>query len=1014
MNPTMRFGSLALLVLCLSCKDEVTVVVPVASVEVGGAGSVLAGSTVQFNATALDDRGNRLTNRSFSWSTSDGSIATVTSSGLVSGVLGGQVQIIAMAEGRSGDAPLQVNNPVPSVASTEPDLPIAGGGAFQLTVRGTGFVQTSEVLWNESGRPTTYVNDTELNASISAADIAEYGVASINVFNPGPGGGVSGDHPLTVGFPHPIVDALERVSASMGEEGFTLEVFGGDFTEGSVVLWNGEGRATVFLAETLLRATIPSSDLERPGIYEVRVETPPPGGGTSEPLEFAVQIPATGPFAVASIGHTCALAFSGQAYCWGENEDGQLGDGSRTDRLTPVPVSGGIEFVSLAATYVHTCGLDRVGKAFCWGPAGWGRLGNQGGDQQEPGPVQPEIPFISIGAGWDHSCAVAYDGQAYCWGRNEEGQLGHTAGPEEWVPAPVDQPGLRFKSVASNRYHNCAVTDDGSAYCWGDNASGQLGDGTTQNRDAPVRVQIPGTVIGTGVGYHHSCAWTDDGRGYCWGAGESGELGNGDFQESLTPVQVDGPGSWIKLSAGNGFTCGILDTGDAFCWGWNWRGRLGHESPDNWHTATPEPVQGLPGTFEISTGGAHACALSQAGNAYCWGGKDTGQLGAGDAYFRLSPVPVQAPPSPFTWISLGRWFGCGRVESGDAYCWGRGGEGSLGNGEWDDLDAPGRVNLPEPIIRGTAGRYHACGVTAAGKAYCWGRNDSFQLGTGYDSFEPNPVPVFGGHSFATLRAGGVHTCGITQEGETLCWGWNGYGAVGQGEFGGALAVPTPVSVPEGVTFTSLNGGYDHTCALSTAGDVWCWGRNHYGQIGSGNIDNSALPSLVQGLPPITRITAGGWHTCALDAVGAAFCWGRGAYGRLGSGGEELELSPQPVVGGHTFRTLTATAGRTCGVTTDDRPLCWGYNRYGALGLGQETEWGVLEPEEVVGGLTFRSFAEGFSDRVGCGVTTSGAGYCWGTQPVGELGIGDPGYEPLPVAVLGGISFRPPEGVGARR
>ncbi len=502
-------------------------------------------------------------------------------------------------------------------------------------------------------------------------------MASVNVFNPGPGGGVSGDYPLTVGFPHPTSDALEPTSASIGEEGFTLEVFGAGFTEGSVVLWNGEGRATAFLADNLLRATIPSSDLERPGIYEVRVETPPPGGGTSEPLGFAVEIPVTGPFLVASIGHTCALTSSGQAYCWGENEDGQLGDGSRTDRLTPVPVVGGIEFAALAATYVHTCGLDRVGRAFCWGPAGWGRLGNQGGDQLEPGPVQPEIPFISIGAGWDHTCAVAYDGQAYCWGRNEEGELGHAAGPEEWVPAPVDQGGLRFRSVASNRYHNCAVTDEGSVYCWGDNASGQLGDGTSVNRDAPVHVQIPGAVVGTTVGFEHSCAWTDDGRGYCWGRGWNGELGYGGYDASLTPIQIDAPGKWARLSAGNSFTCGILDTGGAFCWGSHWRGTLGYVSPGGWETARPEPVQGLPGVFEISTGGIHACALSQGGNAFCWGGKDTGQLGTGDTFLRLSPVPVQAPPSPFTWISLGVWFGCGRVGSGDAYCWGRGGDGSL-------------------------------------------------------------------------------------------------------------------------------------------------------------------------------------------------------------------------------------------------------------------------------------------------------------------------------------------------
>jgi len=1012
MKSTMRLGGLVLLTLLLSCKDEVTVVVPVASVDVGGANMVLAGSTAQFSATARDDRGNTLTNRSFSWTTTDNSRATVNSNGLVTGVLGGQVRIIATAEGRPGDALLQVNNPVPSVNSTDPDLPIAGGQDFQLTVRGSGFVQTSEVRWNEDYRQTSYVSNTELRASVSAADIAEYGVASISVFNPEPGGGSSIGHDLSVGLPVPSITSVLIFSFAIYPPPVTAGVMvdGSGFTDMSVIRWNGGDLPTNFKNHAEVSASILTADVDVPGHHEVTVFNPPPGGGTSAPAIQTVTIPVRGPFAAAGLNHTCALASSGEAYCWGENEDGQLGDGTRTDRLAPTEVAGGIHFVALASSYIHTCGLDQVGQAYCWGALGWGRLGTEGWAPEEPGQVQGNLNYVSIAAGWDHSCAVAHDGQAYCWGRNEEGQLGHAAGPEEGIPAPVDQAELSFRSISANRYHTCAVTRDGEAYCWGDNEFGQLGDGTTQNRDTPTQAHIPGPVVGISVGFHHSCAWTEDGRGFCWGDGSSGQLGQGETLPSLTPVQVLGVATWSRIRTGNGFSCGVSDSGETFCWGSTLRGRLGIGEPEEGSIPIPEPVPGLPGAFEVAVGRAHVCTLSLDGRSFCWGAKETGQLGHGDTSFRLSPVPVQAPASPFTWISIGRHTACGRVESGDAYCWGRGGDGAIGNGGWEDVDAPTLVNLPEPIRRGTTGRYHACGVTEAGKAYCWGRNEYQQLGTGNDFSQPEPVPVAGGHSFEHVRAGGHHTCGVTSEGQTLCWGLNEYGQLGTGGVGGSLGVPTQVSSLPGVTFTFVNGGYRHTCAQSTEGEVWCWGANFEGALGDGTTDDSPEPVLVQGLPPVTRITVGGWHTCALDGEGIAYCWGRGAYGRLGYGGDEMQLTPVQVTGGHTFRSIVAAAARTCGITTDDRAYCWGYNRFRVLGLGQETDLGVLEPTEVAGGHSFQSIAEGFSDWVACGVTTSGSGYCWGTQDFGELGIGAPGYESLPVAVQGGLSFRPPEGV----
>jgi alpha-tubulin suppressor-like RCC1 family protein len=1017
MHSILRLCGVLLLSLLLSCKDEVVVVVPVASVDVQGPPTLLAGSTAQFRAIPRDDRGNELTNRSINWNSSNGSVATVTPGGSVSGILGGQATISASCDGRTGSAGLQVNNPVPSVSSTEPELPIAGGSAFQMTVRGGGFVQTSEVQWNGDPRPTSFFSGGELRASISATDIAEWGQVAVAVVNPAPGGGSSEGHELTVGYPVPVVDSVWSLTPATYPPPVNsgLIAYGSGFTDVSVLRWNGEDLATTFHDQTELAAIIRTAELEVPGHHHVTVFTPPPGGGTSEPSVQTVEIPVRGPFAAAGLNHSCALDSSGKAYCWGENEDGQLGDGSLTDRATPVPVAGGIEFVALASTYIHTCGLDRVGQAYCWGAGGWGRLGSpEGGSRLEPGPVQGGIPFVSVGAGWDHTCGVAYDGQAYCWGRNLEGELGHAAGPEEWAPAPVDQADLSFRSIAANRYQTCAVTREGAAYCWGDNEFGQLGDGSTQSRDTPVQVPIPGPVVGITVGFQHACAWTEDGRGFCWGDGYSGALGHGEALPSLTPVQVVGVGTWSRIRAGNGFTCGVLDSGQTHCWGSTWRGRLGIGEPGVGGIPSPEPVQGLPGASEIAVGRAHACALALDGRAFCWGGKETGQLGNGDTYFRLSPVPVQGPAAPFTWINSGQYFSCGSVSTGGSYCWGQGGEGSLGNGHWEDVSVPTLVDLPEPIRQGTAGWNHACGLTEAGKAYCWGRNQEQQLGDGTNTVRPSPVQVAGGYSFEDLGAGDSHTCGVTLGGQTLCWGWNGYGQVGTGETGGTFGVPTPVSMPDGVSFTYVSGGYYHTCARSSDAQVWCWGRNNQGQLGDGTTDNSPVPVLVQELPPVTRIAVGGFHACALDEGGKAYCWGRGALGRLGYGGEEMQVTPQQVAGGHEFRSLFGAGARTCGITGDHRTFCWGYNRYGALGLGEETGWAVLEPTEVAGGHAFASMAEGFSDSVACGVTTSGIGYCWGSQQLGELGIGVLGYEPLPVAVLGGVSFRLPQESGVNR
>jgi alpha-tubulin suppressor-like RCC1 family protein len=337
----------------------------------------------------------------------------------------------------------------------------------------------------------------------------------------------------------------------------------------------------------------------------------------------------------------------------------------------------------------------------------------------------------------------------------------------------------------------------------------------------------------------------------------------------------------------------------------------------------------------------------------------------------------------------------------------------MGNGSWEDVVSPTPVDFPGTLMEVTSGLFHHCGLDGDGGAHCWGDNAEGELGNGMSGIGPIPFPVFGGHTYQQIRAGWRHTCGLATDGGVLCWGNNQYGQVGLGYSGDPETVPAEVIMPPGVTFTFVDLGYWHTCALSTEGEAWCWGRNNNGQLGDGTNSHRDLPVKVEGLPVLSEITVGGFHTCALDTSGEAYCWGRGTLGRLGTGMETGFNTPQLVVGGHTFRKLVGTAARTCGITTDDQALCWGHNVRGTLGIGRE-ETPILEPTEVAGGLSFESFAAGFSDWHACGVTTGGAVYCWGRQRLSELGIGILGIEPTPVPVSGGAQFWRPQGIGMVR
>ncbi len=321
---------------------------------------------------------------------------------------------------------------------------------------------------------------------------------------------------------------------------------------------------------------------------------------------------------------------------------------------------------------------------------------------------------------------------------------------------------------------------------------------------------------------------------------------------------------------------------------------------------------------------------------------------------------------------------------------------------------------------------NSCGLSTTGAAYCWGVLQSGSPSRGSLVASATPIPVGGGLVFSRLTVNGddepfglgaddwdytIHACGLTANGSAFCWGTGSSGQLGNGA---ASDSPIPVPVSGGLTFASLSAGGWFTCGLTATGAAYCWGDDDYGElgdnapVGGGGLNHSVLvPTLVTGGLVFSQVSAGFTHMCGLTPAGAAYCWGDGSFGQLGNGLQSPgsfasgSATPLVVLGGLTFSAISAGDSFTCGVTGTGAAYCWGDGRQGTLGDGTLRVSAV--PVAVAGGLTFKAISAGVSHV--CGLTTGGSAYCWGANLLGETG--NPAFAAdvlTPTAVAGGLTF----------
>ena len=342
--------------------------------------------------------------------------------------------------------------------------------------------------------------------------------------------------------------------------------------------------------------------------------------------------------------HTCALLSTGAVKCWGSNSNGQLGDGSTTDRHTPTPVTGlpsGVTAITTGRN--HTCALRATGAVECWGYNFEGRLGDGSTtDRHTPTPVTGlSSDVTAITAGTRHTCALLGTGAVTCWGDNNVGQLGNGTTTDQLTPTAVTGLSSDVTAITAGTEHTCALLATGALTCWGNNASGQLGDNSTTDQLTPTPVNgLSSDVTAISAGHHHTCALLATGAVHCWGYNAYGQLGDNTTANRLTPTPVTGLSSGVTAITAETFhTCALLATGAVECWGYNGYGQLGDNTTTN--RLTPTPVTGLSsGVTAITAGRWHTCALLATGALKCWGDNTYGHLGDNTTTHRKTPTAV--------------------------------------------------------------------------------------------------------------------------------------------------------------------------------------------------------------------------------------------------------------------------------------------------------------------------------------------------------------------------------------
>ncbi|WP_374000214.1 Ig-like domain-containing protein [Bdellovibrio bacteriovorus] len=491
---------------------------------------------------------------------------------------------------------------------------------------------------------------------------------------------------------------------------------------------------------------------------------------------------------------TCALKDDKFIYCWGSNGNGLVGDGTTTERLVPTATFGGYEFDDVSVGTLHVCGKLTGGGLRCWGSNSynWNSLGGLGNGVYITGTTtnKPELvlggdTFTSMSAGWNATCGVNSVGRVKCWGDLNRGFMADPAGHIRLVPAVSDL-GETYSSMSTGAGGGCGITSAGLLKCW---AGWDGYDPSSRTRS----------------------------------------IGDGTNILRTSPVVIDRGRIYTDVSSSGSHSCGIRDTGFLYCWG---------KINNGANYIRPLKVDGTVTYKAVSAGGSHSCGITTSDVLKCWGTNTNGSMGTGSATSSYATPVVIDSGVAYKKVSVAGWNSCAITVGGTLKCWGYNYYGAVGVG--NNVNS---YNLPQVVMDGTKfidislGGDSACALSEDQDLYCWGKGDYYRLGLGNTNNYNAPQLVASGTKFDSVMAGGNAGCAIrSSDKRVMCWGTNSPYGVLTGVLGNNnVAATTPQAISDSDSYVSLGSPGVSMCGVTTSQVLKCWGSNRYGGLANDSV-----------------------------------------------------------------------------------------------------------------------------------------------------------------------------------
>lgn len=552
--------------------------------------------------------------------------------------------------------------------------------------------------------------------------------------------------------------------------------------------------------------------------------------------------------AAANSTTACAVSGDRKLYCWGSDAQGMLGVGGPVGQASPnakVPQRVGTDATwdTVAAGLYLMCATNTAGEKFCWGSNGYRQFGDPavGANDAKTAPFKVTRAIGEASLGVNHACGLDAAGALYCWGDGSDGNLGDGNTASHLVATPTRIGSATWKSVSASG-HTCGIQTDGSLWCFGYNESGESGvDPMTAAVGVPTRVGTANDWASVSAGRDTTCAVKSNGTAWCFGTNGQGALGNGSSLPDpvFTPVQVGTATTWSSVTVMDLGACGVQTDGTVWCWGTNERGEIGSLLQAD-HSATPVQVTLNDKARAVVGNSALRCALTVGDGLWCWGENVSANGGLGRGVNGIESMPVgldtgyssiAITSNDYGGTAIG---GCG-IKSGQLLCWGVGRHLGVAGTSLSLHPIPVTADTDWTSVQMTATSIpisgggstntplgHVCALRSAG-LYCWGANASGQLGNGQTvgSATPLLVPPPASDTWSTVAVGVQNTCATTTSGKLYCWGDNSGGQLADGTLQ-SKSVPTRVGTTTDWSQVSIYG--NRVTGRRIDGTLWVWGQ----------------------------------------------------------------------------------------------------------------------------------------------------------------------------------------------